>query len=97
MHVMDWMEVRRWWRASVVEVCGSDGENGSARRASERERSERESENERAQRLRLPFLSLLARSAGSMSVRSHHTVRVAWRRSATVALLLLGFRPAMAD
>ena len=31
MHVMDWMEVRRWWRASVVEVCGSDGENGSAR------------------------------------------------------------------
>ena len=60
MHVMDWVEVWRWWHMSAVVVCGGDGEHGSARRASERERAERESENERAQRLRLPFLPLLA-------------------------------------
>jgi len=59
-HVMDWMEVRWWWRASAAEVGSDDGEHGSARRASERERAEQESENERAQRLCLPFLPLLA-------------------------------------
>jgi len=60
MGVMDLTAVLRLWRASVVEVCGGDGEHGSALRASEREITERESENERAQRLRLPFLPLLA-------------------------------------
>ena len=38
MHMLDWMEVRRWWRASAVKVCGGDGEHGSARQANERER-----------------------------------------------------------
>ena len=60
MHMMDWMEVRRWWRASAVKVCGGDGEHGSTRRDCERERAERESENERGQWLHLPFLVLLA-------------------------------------
>ena len=58
--MMDLMVVLRLWRASAVEVCGGDGEHGFARRASERERAEQESENERAQRLRLAFLPLLA-------------------------------------
>ena len=48
MHMIDWMEVWRWWRTSATEVCSGDGEHGSARRASERERAEGESENERA-------------------------------------------------
>jgi len=46
MHMLDWMEVWRWWCACMVEVCGGDDEHSSARQASERERAKRESEYE---------------------------------------------------
>ena len=38
MHMLDWMEVRRWWRMCVVEVCGGDGELARRREQSERVR-----------------------------------------------------------
>ena len=60
MGMMDLTTVLWLWRVSVAKVCGGDGEHDSTRRVSKRERAEQESENERAQRLCLPFLPLLA-------------------------------------
>jgi len=52
MHVMDWMEVRRWWRTSTAGERGN-GDYGAARLRESESEAERESENGREQQHRL--------------------------------------------
>ena len=80
MHVMDWIEMRRWWHTSLVKgttMMATVGRLGFER-ARAREAG-RESENGREQQCRLPLLPLLARPTG-LTLASGH-VRHAWPSS----------------